>query len=78
MIQKTGAVVENKPKAQIISLLNDTVNKSDAFTITNTKTRKKNELCVIEELLLRYYDTNNTKKARTFFNKLEFYYLNKN
>jgi len=76
--KKTGAVVENKPKAQIIALLNETINKSDAFTVTNTKTRKKNELCVIEELLLRYYDNNNIKKTRTFFNKLEFYYLNKN
>jgi hypothetical protein len=76
--KKTGAVVENKSKAQIIALLNDTINKSDAFTAINTKTRKKNELCVIEELMLRYYDNNNNKKARSFFNKLEFYYLNKN
>ena len=73
-----GAVIENKSKSQIISLLNETINKSDAFNNSNTKMRKKNELCVIEELILRHYDTTNLKKSRTFFNKLEYYYLNKN
>jgi len=74
----TGALVENKSKIQIIGLLNETLNKSDVFTPTNTKLKKKNELCVIEELILRYYDNNNITKSRTFFNKLEIYYLNKN
>jgi superfamily II DNA or RNA helicase len=73
-----GAVIENKSKSQIIALLNETINKSDAFNTSNTKLRKKNELCVIEELLLRHYDTISFKKSRTFFNKLEYYYLNKN
>jgi hypothetical protein len=74
----TGALVENKSKPAIISLLNTTVNKAGAFNKTNTQSKKKNELSVIEELLLRHYDKNNTKKGRCFLNKLEFYYLNKN
>jgi hypothetical protein len=76
--KSTGALVENKAKPAIISLLNTTINKAGAFNKTNTQSKKKNELSVIEELLLRHYDKNNTKKARCFLNKLEFYYLNKN
>jgi len=74
----TGALVENKSKPAIISLLNTTINKAGAFNKINSHSKKKNELSVIEELLLRHYDKNNTKKARCFLNKLEFYYLNKN
>ena len=40
--------------------------------------KKKNELCVLEEILLRHYDAINVKNARCFLNKIEFYYLNKN
>ena len=76
--KSTGALVENKPKPAIISLLNTTINKAGAFNKINSHSKKKNELSVIEELLLRHYDKNNTKKARCFLNKLEFYYLNKN
>ena len=74
----TGSLVEQKTKPAIISLLNTTINKAGAFNKINSSSKKKNELSVIEELLLRHYDKNNTKKARCFLNKLEFYYLNKN
>ena len=70
--------ITNKSKPVIISLINTTDNKAGAFNKTNTSSKKKNELSVLEELLLRHYDKNNTKKARCFLNKLEFYYLNKN
>jgi hypothetical protein len=76
--KSTGAVVENKSKPHIINILNDTINSTSAFSIKKDKLKKKNELCVIEELLLRYYNTHNTKNSRTFFNKIENYYLNKN
>jgi hypothetical protein len=75
--KSTGAVVENKSKPQIIQILNDTIGNS-AFNIKKDKLKKKNELCVIEELILRYYNNHNTKNAKTFLNKLENYYLNKN
>jgi len=75
-LKSTGAIVENKSKPQIIELLNDTINVSNAFNIKQDKLKKKNELCVIEELLLRYYDMKNIKKLKTFFNKLDNYYLN--
>ena len=75
--KSTGAVVENKSKPQIIQILNDTIGNT-AFNIKKDKLKKKNELCVIEELILRYYNNHNTKNAKTFLNKLENYYLNKN
>ena len=76
--KSTGAVVENKSKPQIIQILNDTIGTTSAFSIKKDKLKKKNELCVIEELVLRFYNNHNAKNARTFLNKLENYYLNKN
>jgi hypothetical protein len=74
----TGAIVENKSKPEICQIINTTIGQPEKFNKKNTSLKKKNELCVLEELLLRHYDKINKKGMRYFLNKVEFYYLNKN
>ena len=74
----TGAIVENKSKPEICEIINTTIGQPDKFNKKNTSSKKKNELCVLEELLLRHYDSINKQGMRYFLNKVEFYYLNKN
>jgi hypothetical protein len=71
-----GALIENKPKKDILNIIEITI--GEAGVKTQLSNKKKNELCVLEELLLRHYDVTNVKNARCFLNKIEFYYLNKN
>ena len=74
----TGAVVENKPKDKIISMLNETLEQADTYNKKNTASTKKQVLSITEEFLLRYFDRTNKNKRRYFLNKLEYYYLQKN
>jgi hypothetical protein len=74
----TGAIIENKSKPEICQIINFTIGQPEKFNKKNTASKKKNELCVLEELLLRHYDATNEKRMRYFLNKVEFYYLNKN
>ena len=71
-----GALIENKPKKDILNIIETTI--GEAGIKSQLSHKKKNELCVLEEILLRHYDTMNVKNARCFLNKIEFYYLNKN
>jgi hypothetical protein len=69
----TSSVFENKGRAEMYKILNET---SESF-IYNTTTAdvKKIQLSIIEELYLRIYDNEN--EDRYFLNKLEIYILNK-
>ena len=71
-----GALIENKPKKDILNIIETTI--GEAGIKSQLSHKKKNELCVLEEILLRHYDTMNVKNARCFLNKIEIYYLNKN
>ena len=68
--------IENKPKKDILNIIEITI--GEAGIKSQLTSKKKNELSVLEEILLRHYDANNVKNARCFLNKIEFYYLNKN
>ena len=69
----TSSVFENKGRAEMYKILNET---SESFVYnTTTADVKKIQLAIVEELYLRIYDTEN--EDRYFLNKLEIYILNK-
>ena len=72
-----GAVFENKLKNKMIEIINTTL-EEDTYNKANTSSFNKNELCIIEELLLRHYDEIKKNNKRYFLNKIEYYQLNKN
>ena len=68
----TSSVFENKGRAEMYKILNET---SESFVYnTTTADVKKIQLAIIEELYLRIYDEN---EDRYFLNKLEIYIVNK-
>ena len=69
----TSSVFENKGRAEMYKILNET---SESFVYnTTTADVKKIQLAIVEELYLRIYDNEN--EDRYFLNKLEIYILNK-
>jgi hypothetical protein len=69
----TSSVFENKGRAEMYKILNET---SESFVYnTTTADVKKIQLAIIEELYLRIYDNEN--EDRYFLNKLEIYIVNK-
>ena len=73
--RSTGARFENEKKGDIIKVLNKIVGER-AYTAKNTETIFKNGLCVITEILLRYY-TDTKKDDRIWFFDVEETLLNK-
>ena len=69
----TSSVFENKGRAEMYKILNET-SESGVYN-TTTADVKKIQLAIIEELYLRIYDTEN--EDRYFLNKLEIYIVNK-
>ena len=61
----------------MIEIINTTL-EEDTYNKANTSSFNKNELCIIEELLLRHYDEIKKNNKRYFLNKIEYYQLNKN
>jgi hypothetical protein len=70
----TSSVFENKGRAEMYKILNETSEESFVYN-TTTADVKKIQLAIVEELYLRIYDKEN--EERYFLNKLEIYILNK-
>jgi hypothetical protein len=71
----TSAVFENKGRAEMYTIINETVEERNLHNSKNTDV-KKIQLGMIEELYLRFFDK--MEDMRYFLNKLEIYVLNKN
>ena len=55
--RNSGAKCINAGKVKTIKQLNDIVGDPDTFTPDNTKTISQNILCIMQEFLLRHYNT---------------------
>jgi hypothetical protein len=71
----TSAVFENKGRAEMYTIINETVEERNLHNSKNTDV-KKIQLGMIEELYLRSFDK--MDGMRYFLNKLEIYVVNKN
>ena len=67
----TSSVFYNKGRPEMYKILNETIQERGLY---NKSPLKRDQLCIIEELYLRYFDTGD---ERHFLNKLEIYILNK-
>ena len=67
----TSAVFENKGRQEMCKILNETIEERHAYT--NSIDVKKIQLAILEEVYLRFFDSD----IRYFLNKLELYILNK-
>jgi hypothetical protein len=67
----TSSVFYNKGRPEMYKILNETIQERGLY---NKSPLKRDQLCIIEELYLRYFDNGD---ERHFLNKLEIYILNK-
>ena len=67
----TSSVFYNKGRPEMYKILNETKQERGLY---NKSSLKREQLCIIEELYLRYFDSD---EERHFLNKLEIYILNK-
>ena len=51
-----GARCDQSGKSDTLNVLNKIINEDGKYTIDNTKKRNKMEFCIIQEMMLRYYD----------------------
>ena len=68
----TSAVFENKGRAEMYKILNETIEERNIYN--KSIDVKKIQLAILEEIYLRFFDQ---PESRSFLNKLEIYILNK-
>jgi len=73
--RSTGARFENEKKGDIIKVLNKVLGER-VYTAKNTEKIFKNGLCVVMEMLLRFY-TETEKKGKVWFFDVEKSIMNK-